>query len=481
MKHLLLLVAALAAPALAMAADEDRGRYWLAGDHHVHSEFSLRFRPDPSDPAALPTPQADGDGRYAMTINAERARTYGLDWIVTADHGGPGRSSLAFDRAYPALEAARGAVPELIQFYGMEFDTPGGDHSTLILPIEGSERAALRDYERRFSTRDAWPTDPARNAEARGLAALRYFAAQPSPPILIANHPSRSAAAGQRYGLYTADELRAWNAAAPGVAIGMEGAPGHQASGLRRDGSPNPQGRRGGYLGQPTMGGFDPMTARLGGLWDAMLGEGRHWWITASSDSHRNWRDGGNDFWPGEYTKTYVRARRNPTDILGGLRAGRIFVVTGDLIRGLCFSVRVAGTRRPAAMGDTLIVPAGRALAVTVRMTVADWPNAHGDRPQLNHVDLIAGGALADGAPGDDNPTTRVLHRFMPGEWQRRGNTLSLHWLIEDARGIRYLRLRGTNTDEAEPAPDPAGEDPWGDLWFYSNPVFLRPAGQRER
>jgi hypothetical protein len=31
----------------------------------------------------------------------------------------------------------------------------------------------------------------------------------------------------------------------------------------------------------------------------------------------------------------------------------------------------------------------------------------------------------------------------------------------------------GTNTEELEPALDPRGEDPWTDLWFYSNPVRL--------
>ena len=50
------------------------------------------------------------------------------------------------------------------------------------------------------------------------------------------------------------------------------------------------------------------MAAKIGGLWDSMLGEGRHWWITATSDSHVNWRDGGGDFWPGENFKTYVKA-----------------------------------------------------------------------------------------------------------------------------------------------------------------------------
>ncbi|WP_353901506.1 hypothetical protein ABUL04_10295 [Micromonospora harpali] len=33
---------------------------------------------------------------------------------------------------------------------------------------------------------------------------------------------------------------------------------------------------------------------------------GRRWWITAISDSHVHWTRGGSDFWPGEYSKTYV-------------------------------------------------------------------------------------------------------------------------------------------------------------------------------
>ena len=36
-----------------------------------------------------------------------------------------------------------------------------------------------------------------------------------------------------------------------------------------------------------------------------------------------------------------------------------------------------------------------------------------------------------------------------------------------------YLRIRGTNGQELEPAKDPVGEDPWSDLWFYSNPIFI--------
>ncbi|WP_157181451.1 hypothetical protein [Actinopolymorpha alba] len=36
-----------------------------------------------------------------------------------------------------------------------------------------------------------------------------------------------------------------------------------------------------------------------------------------------------------------------------------------------------------------------------------------------------------------------------------------------------YVRVRGTSTNELEPQPDPLGSNPWDDLWFYSNPVFI--------
>ena len=36
-----------------------------------------------------------------------------------------------------------------------------------------------------------------------------------------------------------------------------------------------------------------------------------------------------------------------------------------------------------------------------------------------------------------------------------------------------YVRIRGTNTQDAEPPMDVAGESPWPDLWFYSNPIFV--------
>jgi hypothetical protein len=457
----------LRAPLEGPAAQE---RQWLAGDHHVHSEFSTGWdaRTQP------PTPVVGGDGQVPIPVNAAKAREYGLAWMVSTDHGGPNHAKVNLERAYPEVRRARAAVPDLLLFYGMEFDTPAADHSSLIIPHTHHEHTDLFEVERRFAVRDEWPANVARNTEAAMLEALRTMAAAERPPVLIANHPARSATGLGRYGLDTPSEFRNWNDVAPQVAVGMEGAPGHQAGALKRDGTIDSTGDRGAYGRQPTMGGFDQMTARLGGVWDALLGEGRRWWITATSDAHANWRDGGSDFWPGEYAKTYVHAARSHADILDGIRHGRVFVTTGDLVSEV--EVRVETRGAPAAaIGGTLPVHLGDPVRVTVRVRDPAGANARGLRPAVARVDLIMGevtGPAADRTT-DRNPTTRVVRRFTPDRWQRSGEWLTMTHTIPALAQGAYLRVRGTSTAEEEPQADPRGEDPWTDLWFYTNPVFL--------
>ena len=105
-------------------------RRWLAGDHHIHSRFSVGWDRE-QDP---PEPIIGGDAIYPTPMNALMGRFYGLSWMVTTDHGGPNHSKVNMELAYPELQMSRKLVPEVIQFYGMEFDTPGADHSSLIIP-----------------------------------------------------------------------------------------------------------------------------------------------------------------------------------------------------------------------------------------------------------------------------------------------------------------------------------------------------------
>ncbi len=311
------------------------------------------------------------------------------------------------------------------------------------------------------------PLQAARDEPGQMLDALAYLRTLSPLPLVFVNHPSRTATALGHWGEVTPAELSAWNDAAPEVLVGMEGAPGHQAAdphrGLYRNAA------------APTLGGFDQMTAQIGGVWDTMLAQGRHFWITATSDSHINQRDGGNDFDPGQYSKTYVWARRDAGDILDGLRHGRLFAVTGDLYRRA--GPERVGTRPGHARSDDGPDPracAGQADAHPPRHAHAGQENANGQRPALHHVEVIIGQA------GEGSPLMQS-RRFEVAELRREGDWLRLVWDLPAPSADGFIRVRGTSTTEATPLPDTPGEDPWQDLWFYSNPVFIEVATAAKR
>jgi hypothetical protein len=226
--------------------------------------------------------------------------------------------------------------------------------------------------------------------------------------------------------------------------------PGHQASVNRGEFSPTFNGAVGttnaaSAAGGRTFGGVGGYAGTIGGVWDALLGEGRNFWFFASSDYHNrgifgpDQRESTQDFFPGEYTKMYVMSRngtssQNAQSILNGLRSGNVFVANGGLIDKLSFvvcrynptipkaafqsliekasltaaqagkEVRIDGC---ATMGEKLVARAGTDLLVTV---VVRNPQANNspyrfpnpslaqinvtqplNAPVLDHVDVIQG------------------------------------------------------------------------------------------
>jgi hypothetical protein len=449
---------------------------WLAGDHHIHSHFS----PGYDYTVNPPKPIIGGDAVNPLPTNAAFAKKHGLSWMVGTDHGGPNHSKLNRDMAYPELLKSRKEVPEVIQFYGMELNSPGADHSSLIIPFTDDEQQVLFKLEHDFDKYEVFPVDVSRNVEDKMLAALEVMAALPSPPVVIAHHPSRSAPAYGEYGLDDPAEFRRWNDTAPNVAIGMEGAPGHQAMALAGDdvkkyfaSTKTPTNLpRGAYSRYPTLGGFDQMTARVGGFWDSMLGEGRRWWITSNSDFHRHYSENGIDFYPGEYSKTFVYAKKNHAAILAALRSGQVFVATGDLVSEA--DVTISYKKAEASMGGELVVDKGRDVQIEIRVRDPDGQNNNGSNPVVSRIDLIVGnvGARSTDLSINSNSSTRVLQRFTAKDWQKTGEFLTMRKTLTISESM-YLRVRGTNTNELEPTEDPGGENPWDDLWFYTNPVFV--------
>jgi len=460
MKNFLVLaLLAASAPAVSAPASPDTSRQWLAGDHHVHSEWSV----DWDRSTTPPTPLRGGDSSYSRSRNAAQARTFGLRWMVHTDHGGPGHSAVTRDHAYPALLQARADVPEVIQFNGMEFDVPAGEHASLIIAPGPQERDQLVIAERDFSRSE--PLQGSRDTEQQMQAALAYLRDLRPAPLMIINHPSRTATGMGEWGEVTPEELRGWHATAPDVLVGMEGAPGHQAT----------RSERGLYRNAdaPTQGGYDQMTAQVGGIWDQMLADGIPFWITANSDSHVNLRDGGRDYDPGEYSKTYVLARPDAEDILDALRHGRMFTVTGDLIDAL--ELRVGEGDGGGAPGSTVTLSATQTMQLEVRVRQPAHANANGQHPALKRIELIVGGKEEDG-------TLQMQRRgFDAATWTREGDWTVARWSLPVPSRGGFVRVRGNSTGEIDARVDEPGEDPWDDLWFYSNPVFVKVADAARR
>ncbi|MFY1699379.1 MULTISPECIES: PHP domain-containing protein [unclassified Solwaraspora] len=499
-----------AAPAAAGtgAAGRDRppraGYHWLAGDHHVHSQFSV-------------------DGIYRVRDLVRQARAYGLDWLVLADHGRDVHASAGAQLAAADIAAVRRAVGDMLVFQGLEWNIPAAEHGTVFVHPGPDDLAVLREFESRFDADVLDATGAATPDEDLALAGLRFLGEavdrrRVRDALFIGNHPARR-------GLNTPHELRRWRDTRPDVAIGFEGAPGHQAAGIA---APFGLGMARGlyylsatdesFAGYPresyrTWGGFDWMTATVGGVWDSLLAEGRPWWITASSDAHSIYADpaitgpdsdfhgtgrhadpvyGGAinpwtfDFWPGYYSRTHVGAdRRSYAAVMAGLRAGRIWVDHGGLIDSL--DVRAVAGRRWATLGDTLTVRSGSRVELTISVDLAQEANWAQFVPRLARVDVIRGAVTGPAADLDTRtaPQTSVVESF---EVTASTGTVTFRYDLGHVTEPCYLRVRGTDGNRSAPgylgaAVDPAGPamdlegsaDPWTDLWFYSNPIWVRP------
>jgi hypothetical protein len=233
------------------------------------------------------------------------------------------------------------------------------------------------------------------------------------------------------------------------------------------------------------------MLAKVGGVMDALWGEGRRFWVVVDSDFHGT----GNDFWPGEYAKTWVHVpERSGAGLVRGLRVGDLFAVEGDLVNGLELTAArlpPLGGQDLAEMGGTLEIRRGDDVEVRLRLR-SPGRNAHGDAPRLDHVDVIVGERPEGGDRATDaNPTTRVLRRIPARDLQSEpGGWCSASVRLPSVRAGLYVRLRGTNQPvgasgqvdpDGNPLIDPIARDraaaeaeAWTDLWFYSNPVFVR-------
>ncbi|MBG0860022.1 MAG: hypothetical protein IQL11_10990 [Bacteroidales bacterium] len=524
---LLLIVLSITRLNSCISSETDRpvkGLY-ISGDFHQHTTYS--------------------GGNYSIGHVMEASNKYGLDWWANSDHGGTrenwGRASgddlgtrvtwtcagikplgspqeaenAGFMWRWQSLKYYsfqdillwRRLFPDKLLLQAFEWNVPGHEHANISIIAnqfnDTNENCdPLAQFEYMFDDEDndttgglafGWKKGNFTGKE-KALEAAKWLQANyPLQTYVVPSHPDKS-------GGYTISDFRDFNNAAPDVCFGFDAMPGHQKNATRGsyDLEDTPYGVVMDGNKGATFGGAGVFASKIGGVWDALLSEGRRWWISASSDYHDD-----DDFYPGEYQKTYIRVtkRNDAQALIDGMRSGDRFIVTGDLITDLNFKI---GT---AVMGKTFKT---NTKYVTIEIEVFDPDNTNNNtyseytNPVINHIDLIAGQVTGLISPSstdytrDNISNTRVIARFdatgglkdLNGlesiKWTDPGNDWKKMTYRAEISGNMYFRLRGTNlalnTPEeidgaGNPLPDIAEENSaakaFSDLWFYSDPIFV--------
>ncbi|MCZ9340307.1 histidinol-phosphatase, partial [Streptomyces sp. TRM76130] len=135
-----------------------------------------------------------------------------------------------------------------------------------------------------------------------------------------------------------------------------------------------------------------------------------------------------------------------------------------------------------------LQVKKGTRVTLTVDVALAGGPNWAGFQPTLARVDVIQGDVTGEVRDKDTftAPSAKVVKSY---EVNKNAGTVTLTYDLGRVDRPVYLRLRGTDgnrsavgamgaaVDPNGPAIDVIGDaDPWTDLWFYSNPVWVLPS-----
>jgi hypothetical protein len=480
---------------------------------------------------------------------------------------------------YPTI-VNRAPVYDKVLVEGLEWVLPGHEHGDVAVITGQNPRGygnadKMAEFEFRFDRQDndaIGPVDASNKqiwtgkdnvnnngtaGHAKSVAGVAWLQANyPLQSYAVPTHTERAgpfsttSSAG-----YNIEHFRDLNNAGPTVAFGIE-SPGHMAQGGLSGGS----GSYGtGAVGGGTYGMAGIYTAKVGGLWDGLLGEGRNMFVYVSSDWHNRGSFGArdaattSDFIPGEYTKLYVPNEANfrAQSIIDGMRSGNSYSVNADIIGpDMLYRAKGEWDFEWTTMGDTLVIRPGDKITLEMEMTVPTTNHSPYsfnnplllpvgikqplNQPSVDHVDLITGditGVIKPGAPGYAvanaagtagaavvyNPSAKIAKQIsvtkMKSKKNKDGSTrLTFSTTFIAGKTPFYIRARGTNVPVGTPnVTDSAGNplldvtnanvactDPacpshlaavngvkrvtydvqaYSNVWFYGNPIFVRPQG----
>ncbi len=343
--------------------------HWLRGDLHTHCE----------DPA-LALAYLEGMGGR-------------LDFAALTNHA----QKAALREQAEVVARMRAALPGLLLFSGLEWNTPTGGHACLIFPPSPREhqhaQAVAQAHDRLIEgSRPAVPE------------ALAFLGALPAAerPLLFFNHPAPGQWSTPDLDLY----LRADQA---GLIAGIEAVHGHQTRDL--------------------VLALDPLNypgSAPNGLADHCYTQGRPFSLLANSDFHIHKQRLKPDYTPGVFNHTragVAPGSRDWADIFAALRQGRTCAAQGHWLDLLDFRVD------QARLGDTWTGPSRGMLTLALEA---------GER--LEALDLIGHFSLTQ--------PPAVLHSFGP----QPAGPLDLSLPVPaGARG--FVRLRAMAACRERPWP----------------------------
>jgi hypothetical protein len=151
--------------------------------------------------------------------------------MVITDHGSIAHAKIGVDKVNPDIVAAREMFgDDTLVFQGLEWNIPGAEHGTVFVHPGRNEVPVLKEFENAFDGVVTNTTASSPANEDQALRGLDFLAASVTRgrvrnAMFFANHPARK-------GLDSPHEIRGWRERQPHIALGMEGAPGHQAAGI---------------------------------------------------------------------------------------------------------------------------------------------------------------------------------------------------------------------------------------------------------
>jgi len=302
------------------------------------------------------------------------------------------------------------------------------------------------------------------------------------------NHPNGSyyvPAHLERAGVFTpngsfgfnVEHLRDFNNAGPKVAFGMETQPGHGASNHRGEYQPKRQtidGVSTDSAGGTTYGGTGVYGAQIGGLWDALLGEGRNFWFFASSDWHNRGifgpddRRSTQDFQPGEYQRNYTMVRYGgdkirPQTVVDGLRTGNNFSTSGQLIDRLAF-IACASYPGPATRSNAAVEALALAAATNNKDVDVAGCATMGEKLVVRPgADIVVAIVVRDPSGTNNSPYSFDNPSLLQIGWHQPLNAPVLDH-VDVIRGL----VTGYKTPGA---PDYAGAWPTNAAWLDTDPA----------